>query len=360
MRPFRLPFHADDPSFFFCVEEFRELFPGDVVDALVEAGNAELAEPAEELAARLRARAGRVVIATRAARERGGAEPTFVPFPRGRGLPVVVAARMSLSFPLLVSAIPLWGVDWTRKENQGSGAPRLERVWFSDGGICSNIPIHFFDAALPTRPTFAIDLREEHPDHPVGAWLPRNNASGVAQRWTRLPEGRGGVVSFLATIVRTMQTWVDETQLVAPGFRDRIAHVSHTSAEGGLNLDMRPDVIEALADRGAAAGILLRDRFSWSNHLWVRFRTLANVLQRFLGPAWRAYAPGGAPRAELLGLVQGHTGEGSYRITGAQADGIRAVLRHLDALVAAPEVSGADLRSGAPRPTPELRVRPRV
>ena len=30
--------------------------------------------------------------------------------------------------------------------------------WFSDGGICSNLPIHFFDQPLPLRPTFAIDL----------------------------------------------------------------------------------------------------------------------------------------------------------------------------------------------------------
>ena len=39
------------------------------------------------------------------------------------------------------------------------GAPRqvaeadLRRSEFSDGGICSNFPIHFFDACVPSRPT---------------------------------------------------------------------------------------------------------------------------------------------------------------------------------------------------------------
>jgi hypothetical protein len=332
------------------------------VDALVSAGRAELAAPADAELARRRRRAAQVALAgARGRGGQGGAAPAgaWVPFPRGGGLPVVVAARMSLSFPLLVSAVPLWGVDWTRKENQGGGAPTLERVWLSDGGICSNLPIHFFDAALPTRPTFAIDLRDAGPADAVGAWLPRNNASGVAQRWTRLPEGREGVLAFLTTIVTTMQTWVDETQLVTPGYRDRIAHVSHTPEEGGLNLDMRPDVIRDLAERGAAAGALLRDRFSWSNHLWVRFRTLANVLERFLGPTWRSYQPGTPRRDELLGLVEAHTSAGSYRVTAAQAEWARTALDRLDALVAAVEEIGADLRSGAPRPTPELRVRPR-
>lgn len=354
MRPFRLPFHPDDPQLFFREDEFRGLFPGDVVDALVQAGEAELAAPAER--PRQRERAAQAALAAGAdAAPRG----RLVPFPRGPGLPVVVVARMSLSFPLLVSAVPLWGVDWTRKENQGGRAPKLERVWFSDGGICSNMPLHFFDAALPTRPTFAIDLRDAHPDHAVGAWLPKNNASGTAQRWTRLPEGGSGVLAFLAAIVTTMQTWVDETLLVTPGFRDRTAHVSHTHEEGGLNLDMRPDAIGALARRGAEAGVLLRDRFSWENHLWVRFRTLANVLERLVGPASRAYGPGTERRAELLALLEGHTGAGSYRVTGAQAAAVRTTLAHLDALVADVRANGADLQSGAPRPTPELRVRPR-
>ena len=32
------------------------------------------------------------------------------------------------------------------------------KEWFTDGGFCSNFPVHLFDAALATRPTFAINL----------------------------------------------------------------------------------------------------------------------------------------------------------------------------------------------------------
>ena len=76
-------------------------------------------------------------------------------------LPVVFAVRMSLSFPLLLSAVPLWAVDY-------GGTDQAEPVWFSGGGITSNLPVHFFDALLPTRPTFAINLGPgENLDPPI-------------------------------------------------------------------------------------------------------------------------------------------------------------------------------------------------
>ncbi|HYL04487.1 MAG TPA: hypothetical protein VE075_00500, partial [Thermoanaerobaculia bacterium] len=93
-----------------------------------------------------------------------------LPFPPPESLPVVVAARMSLSFPVLFSAVPLYAIDWTLKANQeakkAGRAPCLDRCWFSDGGIGSNFPVHFFDQLLPGRPTFGINLRPFHPDHP--------------------------------------------------------------------------------------------------------------------------------------------------------------------------------------------------
>ena len=62
-------------------------------------------------------------------------------FPDGPDLPIVVATRMSLSFPILLSAVPLYAVDFSLRENQekkkAGTAPRAERCWFSDGGICS-------------------------------------------------------------------------------------------------------------------------------------------------------------------------------------------------------------------------------
>src|ERR1700694_750012 len=74
--------------------------------------------------------------------------------PDSQDLPVIVAVRMSLSVPLLLSAIPLYRQDWTYCDSAERG--RLRRCIFSDGGISSNFPIHFFDHLLTNRPTFAI------------------------------------------------------------------------------------------------------------------------------------------------------------------------------------------------------------
>ena len=67
-------------------------------------------------------------------------------------LPVVVGARMSLSFPLLIAAVPLYPRRLLGNDRQPV------KLSFSDGGISSNFPIHFFDALLPRRPTFGISL----------------------------------------------------------------------------------------------------------------------------------------------------------------------------------------------------------
>jgi len=47
---------------------------------------------------------------------------------------------------------------------------------------------------------------------------------------------------FSAPWSDTMQNGMDNMLSKAPGYRDRIVHISHTKDEGGLNLDMvRPD-----------------------------------------------------------------------------------------------------------------------
>src|SRR5262249_45690811 len=109
--------------------------------------------------------------------------------PASDDLPVAFIARLSLSFPLLVSAVPLWTRDYTLRRNQASKpdyAPFFERCWFSDGGIGSNFPVHFFDSGFPRWPTFAINLRPFHPEHPRNptneannVWRPRTNKEGI-------------------------------------------------------------------------------------------------------------------------------------------------------------------------------------
>jgi predicted acylesterase/phospholipase RssA len=84
--------------------------------------------------------------------------------PAADDLPVIVATRLSLSFPLLLSALPLYTIVPDKiVTDETKPTVKLEKAdlklnLFSDGGIASNFPIQFFDAWLPTRPTFGVNL----------------------------------------------------------------------------------------------------------------------------------------------------------------------------------------------------------
>src|SRR6185503_4885556 len=78
--------------------------------------------------------------------------PGYYRLPSAAKLPILLGARMSLSFPFLLSQVPLYAPQYQ------VGEAKLRRCLFSDGGLTSNFPIHFFDAPLPGRPTFGINL----------------------------------------------------------------------------------------------------------------------------------------------------------------------------------------------------------
>jgi hypothetical protein len=139
-RAHQLPLRDGDDQWYFSPAEFDRLFPAEVVKWMRE--KSPDWDPADPGLSPLR-------------------------LPRAKDMPVIVATRMSLSFPVLLSAVPLWRVDESRvPPGGGSGQPaslpesvEAERCWFSDGGISSNFPIHFFDRLIPRWPTFAINLR---------------------------------------------------------------------------------------------------------------------------------------------------------------------------------------------------------
>jgi hypothetical protein len=192
-------------------------------------------------------------------------------FPKPGDLPVAVATRLSLSFPFLISAVPLYRVDFP------GGPDRIERLLFSDGGISSNFPVHFFDALLPRRPTFGISLDDEdshHPDRRV--YLPMPAKKGQWVPIVRI----GGLIDFFFSIIYTAKDWQDQLQSSLPGYRERIVHVYLKKDEGGFNVTMPPDKIDALIDFGRRAGDLLvgrnnaeRDQspFDLDDHKWRRF-----------------------------------------------------------------------------------------
>jgi predicted acylesterase/phospholipase RssA len=372
-RPHRMPWeHREllfDPS------ELRRLFPERIV-AWMESHPPPLGEGREADRRRRRLEA---LLPLR-------------PFPAPNELPVVVAARMSLSFPLLISAVPLHALDVTRRRTRDAMTAvedgrepdqplQAERCWFSDGGIASNFPVHFFDTPLPTRPTFAIDLDGFHPDHgrrpdeAANVYLPSSNAGGLLERWHRFDTGSGlsSLVGFANGIVRTMQNHVDASLARQPGYRDRIVHVHTAPEEGGMNLTMPPELIRSLTLRGQAAGRALVERFaetpgtdpglSWDNHRWVRYRSalaaLAELLEQF-DAAWRDVPEGERSYRELSERPE-TDGPGGYRFT---SDAQRALaLRLTELLAEIGELSArgpGDVTKGAPRPEPVARIVPDV
>ena len=245
----------------------------------------------------------------------------YRPVPRPAELPILLGARMSLSFPFLVSAVPLYAADPINESPDGK-IP-LDRCWFSDGGLTSNFPLHFFDAPLPSRPTFGINLvpatvymaetaEDEQtvssslkPDSAATAganpwghiYMPSRNASGIgsAARFNKFEGKNGSIAGFFGALFDTARNWGDTELMAMPGYRDRIVHVLLDPDEGGLNLNMPEDVITRIGERGERAGELLASRFApepgldpqthedivltWDNHRWIRYRSIMAGLE---------------------------------------------------------------------------------
>jgi len=324
--------------------------------------------------------------------------------PAPADLPILLGARMSLSFPFLLSAVPLYAPAYKKGEKA-----KLRRCWFSDGGITSNFPIHFFDGPLPSRPTFGINLVPASVDvmekaAPAGGleagrsqdsvkkdpwqnvWMPTTNSSGVQDvaRFNDIKDG--SVIDFFMMLFDTARNWGDTELMAMPGYRDRIVHVSLAENEGGFNLNMPADIIAALGDRGEYAGKLLAARFdthpgidpktqklirlTWDNHRWVRYRSLMAAFEdlarrfqsRFEGTPQkgklRTYAqllargPSSKPQSYPFGGKAQR--EFAAKVTAAFLDFVKSSFdedRSFD--------RGESSRQGrSPRPKPKLRIMP--
>lgn len=375
-EPRTLPF--SEARFWFLREEFDRLFPRSVVDWLV----ADAGAP-EQVDGRL-----------------------YYRLPPEGHLPVLVATRMSLSFPLLISAVPLHeparhsapaqgnraepgrggknvadSMEGLASGGQqgtiaaGSSIAGYRRCWFSDGGISSNFPIHLFDAALPRWPTFAINLvypgdaREASEAGDAQQALERAVVlpTGNRERWQRgyrdiaSPMAATELTRFLFAIVATMQNWRDLLQARAPGYRDRIVHVALEGNEGGMNLDMPQEVLGRIAQKGTLAGERFC-RFSFENHYWIRWRNAASAYQRYTLEVSRTDDAGQqvvAYRAAYASVAAGQPAPPSYPL-GSQEK--RRASQALYALMVEQGASwddcGPDLTDGAPRPLPQMKVTP--
>jgi predicted acylesterase/phospholipase RssA len=226
----------------------------------------------------------------------------FHVFPEANKLPIVVPVRMAISFPILLSAVPVWTVKRAAWDSKRMNQPvsltdkELSRNLFSDGGICSNFPIHFFDAWLPRRPTFGIDLAsipDENDDYILDDISSPSPSGDLAEGGVSLPQANqrdnilssriGNLLQFAMAVFHSAQNFRDTMQSQLPSYQERIVHVPLSSQEGGLNLNMPQTIIEGMQAKGLEAGeILCGERFSFERHQWVRLRVLMGLLKKNL------------------------------------------------------------------------------
>ena len=168
-RPYELPW--DGRKFFYDPKVWETLFPADVMRALMDAPSPkpppEQEEPPPGQDEALSEWQWEEQLAA-------ADKPSLRRLPSPEHLPVLGATRLSLSFPFLISAVPLSMINRRSRQSRlardafldalknntkpPSSGLEFSKLWFTDGGLCSNFPVHLFDAALARRPTFAINL----------------------------------------------------------------------------------------------------------------------------------------------------------------------------------------------------------
>jgi hypothetical protein len=325
--------------------------------------------------------------------------------PKPADLPILFGARMSAGLPFFLSAIPLYATRVTRE-----GKILLERCWFSDGGITSNFPIHLFDAPVPARPTFAINVMQSNIDtaeiDEIGdklrrvsgldpaediskeesdwdrVWMPTKNNEGItaAARFNSFT-GTGG---FLGAVLETALNWADTELTAMPSYRDRIVHVKLAPNEGGIHLNMPSETILSISRLGERAAQLLVARFApelgtdpktgapieltWDNHRWIRYRSFMAALEtsvRQFRAAWLKTENPWRTYAELLNRDAGEKPQfyplkrpDQYDLAVSATDKLLNLFSDLTAKDKTFDRGRSAAAGAAPRPKMILRVVP--
>jgi hypothetical protein len=288
----------------------------------------------------------------------------------------------------------------------------LQRNWFSDGGICSNFPIHFFDTWLPQRPTFGIKLTS----FPEGAFDPKTGnlyqdylgqmgqpdraknedaaeledditspgtlANQSAQpidpiylspanrapapEWIPIEDGgedggdgpRPNLFRFLWNIFATAQNYRDNMQSDLPSYRERIVQIRLKESEGGLNLAMSPDTVASIMQKGKMAGDRLLKRFSFEQHQWVRLLTVAARIEDAADEMNQSLT---SKKFDPASLLSRQRGTPPFPYERPRDPWVSATLKHLRAgAVFIRSWSGKHFRNRAPEPEPTMQVTPRL
>jgi predicted acylesterase/phospholipase RssA len=356
-RPYSMPF-GEHTHFYFDSKQLRRFFPENVVKWMED-------HPGK-----------------RSTRDQKGevfSEGLSV-LPDAENLPIIVAVRMSLSFPFLFCPVPLYGVDFGYGPMTADGSKHIaEPCFFVDGGISDNFPLNLFDRPLPRWPTFGINLRDIGDGrHTQKVYIPCKNSGGLDEWWTRfdLKLGLGGLLSYFGLLFDTSRNWRDNLQLSVPGYRYRVVHIGLDPAkEGGMNLDMPPEIISVLTERGQDAGGAILSRYSptaefprepgcvvdLDNQKWIRFRSFMQLLEEVLLSMSQAIPFSEGPGLNYDQLLE-RAEHLSYAMHSAeQRQYARKLLTQLMAFV--PEIvrmraEDHSFDTNAPKPKPDLRVMP--
>lgn len=323
-------------------------------------------------------------------------------------LPVLVAVRMSMNFPILFKAVPLWAVDSEagpindrRGEQNRPFAPIFRKVWFTDGGVTSNFPIHIFDAPVPTWPTFGVFIEEKSRsnrstgdlDKRKPFWLPAFHTVGRSEKWMDIKEDsiadersddlNSGFASYLKAVVFTAKDWADHANMRMPGVRDRVVTVyKNGETNGGLNLKLKPHMITNLGYRnGVAAGRALVQKFltnttifnehlqgtpGWLDHRWVRLNSYVTALRVHLKGFNSAINNESGTSTIALQIDQARQKAPLYfekyfepTLTNVQAEALKkavVAIQALETALAADKI----VQPYTPKPRPELKNRARI
>lgn len=398
-QPYRIPFAYD--HYYFDPDEMRMYFPATVVDWMV---NHPRIDPPRVVAGSPGACTETPISdeRPRSLMEEDRAyygQKRLCRLPSADDLPVVVAVRLSICFPILLSAVPLYAVDHSLKDNRIEDEhgrivshdeiklPQATRCYFSDGGICSNLPLQFFDNFLPNRPTFAINLRPFHPERPYddrdqsrNVSLPCTNDSPpdyISRPWPDKISGSGfgTVFGYLGSVINTARNWADDMQCVLPGYRDRVVVIHLREEEGGLNLKMSATEIAKLEERGAAAGNRLVEHFAsapppdkiattWDNHRWIRLRTMIGKLQEVMRRVDKYYTRMPMTSTSYQGLLARNLGDSPVTGFPYQDAAVNQQARRLFGALHTRsgewQSEKGDFNENLPDPATELQIRPKL
>ena len=380
-RPVRLPLNDANTRLYYHPDEWRAYFPDCVMAALNKASSpyvpASRSDPArpEPSATGAEPDAKRVRL-MRSLRE----------LPSG-GMPLVVAARLSMSFPLLFNCVAVYAVDYEALQADR----QLRRCLLSDGGLCTNFPIHLFDAAHPRWPTFGLQLDqwlEEFQGQAV--WRPNTHLEGKADNWHRFvpgaeDEGKPArtllrrLLGLAGGIILTMKDWNDRVTGRLPHVRNRIIRLALQQGEGQLNLAMpRSRILHMAHEYGTKAGKELVAAFApdrngakpaWLEHVYVRSMVELRALRRHLHGYSRAAQSRGstlplrevldeATRQRPLAERESRPDPTGARLSADQCQALNRAVHAVQALEA--ELSACEAQFGPYQPVlePQMRLRP--